>query len=317
MKPLSVIIYPEIAAQALKNEEADLYIIWLVLRAMDVAGQATGIISVQDVQDACEAILGVTPKWAYSKIKDGVDKYWRSPVGKRGERTMGLLGQKKVIARLQPKMTRCEPFIVPLSELTADGSLNLKRVKQYLIAIIASRFVDNRPITVETVMEYTGLSESTIRNALRDCPRVNKRVNYEVVHQTGSRSEAYQMQKKLYRGTRCCRVVPHEDGYAVIKQVGNTYTLPEPDRLPLRARPRELKDFDKENNALYGGRKYHARKARAGSDGLFFISFAPVGRSKAGVWKSAQVDDDTPLSPGGKWSRQARILSATLTPEAM
>ena len=42
-----IIIYPEVAASCLKNNEADLYIIWLLSKKIDIEGN--GIVSLADI----------------------------------------------------------------------------------------------------------------------------------------------------------------------------------------------------------------------------------------------------------------------------
>ena len=308
MSQATIIIHPEIAAKALKMREADLYILWLVLRAMSNYQDGRGIVHVDDIRDTCVKVLGVNAKWAYDKIREGTGKYWRAPVGKKGDRTLGLIGQNNVFKHLKPEMTRSEPFVIEASVLRAEGRLNVKRIKQLLIALVAARFVDNRPVTVPQIMEHTGLSESTIRTALNECQLVAKVPNYEVVHRADSRDEAMSMKRKLSTDKSKFRVSVQNGTWVVIQQLGNTYRVPEPDRQPLRMRPRELKDFDRENASLYSKRRYHIKKSKAGEEGKYFLSVSSVGLQRATFWATRKADDvEMPVSRGGKMSRRCRV----------
>jgi hypothetical protein len=304
MNRSSVVIHPEIAAKALKIREADLYLLWLVLRAMDAEKGGRGIVHVDDIRHTCAKILGVTLKWAYEKINEGVGKYWREPTGKKGDRTVGLIGQSRVYERLKPEMTRSEPFVISAAMLCADDGLNLKRLKQLLISLVAARFVDNRPVTVSQIMEHTGLSEATIRAALRDCSLIVKVPNYEVVHRASTREEALLVKRKLSIGKRMFRVTIQGGTWVVAQQMGNTYRVPQPDRMPLRARPRKLKDFDRENARLYGNRRYYQKLSQAGKEGVCYLNQASIGCTRAALWATRQNDEMVmPKTRGGKWNR--------------
>jgi hypothetical protein len=307
MNGSSIVIHPEVAAKALKIREADLYLLWVVLRTMSADKGGRGIVHIDDIRDTCVKVLGVTPKWAYQKINEGVGKYWREPTGKKGDRTVGLMGQNRVYAHLRPEMTRSEPFVISAAMLRADEGLNLKRLKQLLIALVASRFVDNRPVTVPQIMEHTGLSESTIRTALRDCPLVVKVPNYEVVHRAATQEEALLVKRKLSASKRMFRLAIQGDTWVVAQQMGNTYRVPQPDRMPLRTRPRELKDFDRENALLYGGRRYHQKQSKAGEEGIYYLDLASMGFRRAALWATRQKDEMVmPKTRGGKWNRLVR-----------
>ena len=278
--------------------------LWVVLRAMSNKADGSGIIHVDDILQTCYAIFGINPKWAYEKINEGAGKYWRNPTGPKGNRTLGLIGQNQVLRHLKSEMTRSEPFVIEASVLRADGKLNTKRIKQLLIALVAARFVDNRPVTIPQIMEHTGLSESTIRNALRDCSLVATIPNYEIVHRTDNREEAVSMKRRLSAKTNKYRLSVQNGTWVVVQQLGNTYRVPEPDRMPLRTRPKELKDCDRENSILYGNRKYHTKKSKAGDKGKYYASASAVGLRKAGFWTTKPTDEaKMPLTRAGKMAR--------------
>ena len=81
-----LIIYPEIAASCLKNNEADLYIIWLLSKKIDIEGN--GIVSLADILNITNKVLSLKSTWAYTKISKGENTYWRKPYGKHGKRPL-------------------------------------------------------------------------------------------------------------------------------------------------------------------------------------------------------------------------------------
>ena len=315
MKGAEVIVYPEIAAKALKIGEADLYVMWLLLRAMSARGDGRGIITVDDIKNTCEKVFGVTQKWAYSKINDGIGKYWRAPDGKKGSKTVGLMGQRLVHDHLKPEMTRSEPFVIPASLFKASEGLNFKKIKQLLIALIASRFVDNRPVTIDQIVEHTGLSESTIRNALKECALITKVANYEIVHKASTHIEAKAVQRALCVQSKKFRLAQQNGTWIVAKQMGNTYRVPETNRLPLRIRPKELKNFDKDNVSLYGKKRFYNNKSKSKHNGIYCVDHTYVSDQKAALWTTKVIESTKlPRSHAGKWCRLIKFSARGKNP---
>lgn len=320
---MTITVHPEVAAAVLKSGEADLYVLWAVLRAMDAQNRASGLVSVGDIIDVCAYLLGVQSNHAYRKIEEGIDKYWRRPAGERGKKTLGLLGQGKVFSRLEIAMTRAEPFALPARLFRAEeGRKNGRAIKQILIGVVAARFVDHRPVSVATLIEQTGQSESTIRNALRDCPHIVTYPNYEVLYSATERRAAVIRQRGLYAQGIPCRIEYDGGAYLVLKRIANTYLFPEPDRKPLRTRPKELRVNDTPNALAASGRIYHRgespdpeamnhlRKITVESNGMQSNGreSSSAEMKSADVWGRLGHARDLPESRAGKASAVRRAI---------
>jgi hypothetical protein len=117
-----LILYPELAAEALKNNESDIFIIWSILKKIDSSG--SGIVWMGDILKLCEKVFGLKSTYAYSKITKGIGKYWREPKGKNGCKTVGLFSFKQIVLRLSPKIARSEPIVIPFNYFNASIELN-------------------------------------------------------------------------------------------------------------------------------------------------------------------------------------------------
>jgi hypothetical protein len=249
-----LIIYPEIAASCLKNNEADLYIIWLLSKKIDIEGN--GIVNLADILNITNKVLSLKSTWAYTKISKGENTYWRKPYGKHGKKQLGLLGINSIIKRLTPDITRCKPIKIPIKVFHNCSS---KQIREIFIAIVASRYEDHRPISISTICKNTGQSESSVRNAIKSSQMVVKSRNFEVVsngYDSKVLSHIMQNQTDPWR----YRIIAKENYYQLLKQIPNSYFLNEFDRLPLCLRPKELKRNDKTILANLDPRKYHNGK---------------------------------------------------------
>ena len=172
-----LILYPELAAEALKNNESDIFIIWSILKKIDSSG--SGIVWMGDILKLCEKVFGLKSTYAYSKITKGIGKYWREPKGKNGCKTVGLFSFKQIVLRLSPKIARSEPIVIPFNYFNANGYKNSKNVKNLLIGCVAGRYVDERPISLASIQENTGQSETTVRNAIKECAFLEYKTNFQ------------------------------------------------------------------------------------------------------------------------------------------
>ena len=134
-----ILIYPELAAKVLQNNESELFIIWSLLKTLDTKG--SGVVLMSDILEICKKVLGLNLTYAYSKITKGIDKYWRKPKGTKGNKAMGLLSFKSLCTRLQPDLTRCNPIVVPLSYFTS-GTSDCKFFKNFLIGCVGFVYKD-------------------------------------------------------------------------------------------------------------------------------------------------------------------------------
>jgi hypothetical protein len=232
-----LIIYPEIVAEAIKNNEVDLYILWLVSKKVDIKGD--GIISIKEVMNIAKIVLGYKSNHIYNKLNAGVDKFWSKIFKHQNERSICLFGLKRVLKRYNPSVLGSKPFVLPLAYLKSEQSLNTKFVKQLMICIVGCRYGFDKPISIMSIVENVGLSESTVRNALYSCPLVEIRNNFIKINTNLVIDSSYKLLS---------------DG-SVVKQIPNSYNI-DLERLPLRNRPKELKKANI-NIDLYDKKKYY------------------------------------------------------------
>lgn len=234
----SITIYPELASSVLINKEDDLYILWLLAKKVDING--SGIISLREMFNFAKIVLGIKSNYIYEKIDKGVNKYWRKPFGPYGNKSICLLSPTKVITRLQPKITRSKPVIVPLSYIQNSER---KQIKILLISIVAGRFSDNRPISMYSLIHNTGLSESTIRNALHESKCITIKSNYFVIATDSNKVKLANLMQQS-KEPWACKIVNSNGIFQLIKQQANSYDL-DFYRLSYKLRPKELKRNDK------------------------------------------------------------------------
>ena len=246
----SLIINPEIAASVLKNKEDDLYILWLLAKKIDTNG--SGIIPLKEIFNFSKIVFGVNSNYRYEKIDKGINKYWRKPFGKYGNKSICLLSPNKIIQRLKPDITRSKPVVVPLSYIQSSDK---KTIRGLLISIVAGRYSDNRPISMYSLIHNIGLSESTIRNALYDSKCLKIRNNFLVLAINENKlqlNHLLQSDKEPW----ACKIISRDNCYQLIKQQANSYEL-DFYRLPLKTRPQELKKNDKRLFAILEPNRYN------------------------------------------------------------
>lgn len=242
-KSKNIIIYPELAAKVLQNNESEIFILWCILKTLDTNG--TGVVLMSDILEICKKVFGLNPTYAYSKITKGIDKYWRKPKGSKGKKVMGLFSFKAICQRLQPDLTRCHPIVVPLNYFVS-GSTDCKFFKNFLIGCVAGRYVDGRPISIAAIALNCGLCESTTRNALKTCLFLDIKPKYKIIKSDSSRTKL-QVFKSLSESGIKYRIAQGQDGFLLVEQMPNSYTISDFDRLPVRFRPDVLKKFKNED----------------------------------------------------------------------
>jgi hypothetical protein len=242
-KAKNIIIYPELAAKVLQNNESEIFILWCILKTLDTNG--TGVVLMSDILEICNKVFGLNPTYAYSKITKGIDKYWRKPKGSKGKKVMGLFSFKAICQRLQPDLTRCHPIVVPLNYFVS-GTTDCKFFKNFLIGCVAGRYVDGRPISIAVIALNCGLCESTTRNALKTCSFLDIKPKYKIIKSDPSRTKL-QVFKSLSESGIKYRIAQGQDGFLLVEQMPNSYTISDFDRLPVRFRPDVLKKFKNED----------------------------------------------------------------------
>lgn len=234
----SIIINPEIAASVLKNKEDDLYILWLLAKKIDVNG--SGIVPIKEIFNFAKIVFDIKSNYVYEKIEKGIDKYWRKPFGPYGNKSVCLISPAKIISRLQPQITRSKPVVVPLSFIQSSDK---KSIRSLLISIVAGRYIDNRPLSMYSLIHNIGLSESTIRNALYESKCISIKKNFMILSSSDNKlSLSKQMQ--TCNQPWACKIISENGIFHLIKQQANSYDL-DFYRLSYKLRPKELKRNDK------------------------------------------------------------------------
>lgn len=265
-----IIINPELASSALIHKEEDVFVLWLVSKNIDITGN--GLIDLKELLNIASICLGLRSTYVYSKIEKGIDKYWRKPHGKNGYKKIALLSINKVIERLKPSITKSKPVKVNLSILNSKGESNSRYIKTLLLSLVAGRYEDNKPLSLSSIMSNTGLSESTVRNLLKDSPFINARSNYKII---SSDSNPKKLAKIMQLDSEpwACRIINHDEEFILIKQTPNSYELVDLPRLPYRTRPSLLKKNDKLLLDKMVERRYHTKDNKLTTDNLDIVSY--------------------------------------------
>ena len=242
-KTKNIIIYPELAAKVLQNNESEIFIIWSILKTLDTNG--TGVVLMSDILEICKNIFGLNPTYAYSKISKGIDKFWRKPKGTKGNKVVGLFSFKSICQRLEPDLTRCHPIKVPIDYFTT-GVSDCKFFKNFLIGCVAGRYVDERPLSIASIALNCGMCESTVRNAVKSCAFLSISPKYKIIKSDPSKTKL-QIIKNLSESGIKYRIAESQDGFILLEQMPNSYSINEFERIPLRHRPDVLKKYKNEN----------------------------------------------------------------------
>ena len=252
----TIILNPEVVAQVLKNNEVDVYIIWAISKLVDINN--SGIVPLEEIINIANIIFGYSSNFVYEKIKKGTNLYWTSPHGKFGHKTVCLFSINKIINRLSPEITRSKPVAIPIDVLKNQS---LKVIKGLFISVFAARYEDGRPVAIETISFYTGQSESSVRNALKDCKYISVRQNYEVIDKTTKKAKLALTEEQMLEFKKV-KLIQKNYAFAMCKQISNSYKLNEFDRLPLRTRPKALKIIDKKLIHNLEPRQYHEKNGK-------------------------------------------------------
>lgn len=236
----NIVLYPEVLSSVIKNKEEDIFTLWLFAKKIDI--NKNGIVPLNEILNIAKLTLGLESTYVYNKIKKGIGLYWRQPNGKNGSKTIGLFSINKIIERLSPEITRVKPVIVNQNIFKSE-SLNLKNLRTLYIAIVAGRYADNRPISIQALVNNLGISESTIHNAIKNFNHIKVFNNFKVISEFENLLDARKYILSCHSPK--LKIVNNNNKFSVTEQLPNSYVLFDFDRLPLRARPRALKQNDK------------------------------------------------------------------------
>ena len=233
----SINVYPEIIAKTICENELDIYLIWSLAKLTDKTGN--GIVSYKKILEIASNLLGIRSTQIYLKLNSGIDNYWSKPFLFKNNKCVCLFGLKKIITRLKPNLTRCKPFVIPL-DFFDNIELSNKNLKSIFISLVAGRFDDHRPLSVASLMNNCGLSESTIRNAIKDSAIIEVKNNFQILFESNNKESFKDFKHSSYK------LLGDNGKYQLVKQLPNSYIVNVFNRLPLKARPKELKLNDRQ-----------------------------------------------------------------------
>ena len=243
------VVYPEIISEVIKNKEDDVFLLWLISKDIDNAN--SGIIDIKSLISFGNKMFGLRSNYIYSKIEKGTGLYWRKPFGKHGKRQIGLLSINNITKRLKPKVTRVQPVLLPKTALNGTS----KELRELLISIVAGRYHDSRPLSFYSLIGNLGISESAIRNAIKNCVYINTKTNHQVIAEDHSRERLCSIMQST-KEPWAHKILMSDNKYKLVRQSPNSYELIFK-RLPIKKRPDELKRNDKLLFAILEPKRYH------------------------------------------------------------
>lgn len=225
----TITFHPELAAAALKDKSWDCYAIYCILKDVDRITEGRGVLKLAPVLGIIKDLYGLKSNHAYAIFEKGIGKYWRSPNGKYGQKRFGLISFKQIGYDLKPTMPRCLPFriryneLLPLLEMPCASYM-----KSNLLSMVASRLGRDRPQSILSIQEHTGLSRATVYNLLNKNDLIEKHHNYVIAHTDMSYDEVMQMQREFVRSKiGKFRTIRQDDGqYMLLSQIPNSYSMP-------------------------------------------------------------------------------------------
>lgn len=265
-----LILYPEVLAAVIKNNEEDVFCLWLLSKKIDVNN--TGLIDVKEIINFGKLSLGINSNYIYTKITKGIDKYWRKPHGKNRHKKIGLLSIDKIVNRLEPEITRSRPVVINVKNLQSNG-LNSKYIRQLFVSIVAGRYDDNRPISIASLIHNTGLNRSCLFDIIKNSPYLKIVNNYSVISVDYNKNNL----NSVMQNSDCpwsYRIVENDGIYKLLKQQPNSYLLNDFHRLPYCKRPKSLKANDRKIIDLLSEKRYNVSNNNKylGSDILLSFS---------------------------------------------
>lgn len=296
---LPVIIYPELAAASVRNNESDLYVVWCILRSIDRFRMGSGRFEHQFVFSLLRQVLGIKESMAYQKIKRGEGLYWNK-FGKssNGAKVTCLIGEEALIRRLSPTSTRSEPFQFFVYDLECDLNSTRNDIKSMMIAVVAARYVKEHPLSIASVAQLTGQSERTVQRAFRDCVDLISYPQRQEISRHPNENEARQALKRSNPSNSAAYKIEQQlSQFVVYRQLPNIYTLTKPKRLPLSKRPKVLREFDVANSFGLQPKKYfhESSKKIVAHEHVKMQGVAMLPSGVVGVW--SEQNAKAPVRP--------------------
>ena len=234
-----ITINPELIPQVLSNKESDIFILWLVMKRADKNG--SGFVCFSQILEVASTIFNFQSTYVYKIFNKGINKYWSDICIHKGKKSTSLYGFGKVITRLSPKVSKSKCIALPFFLFENSST---KAIKQILIALFAARFEDPNPISILALSKILHLSESTIRNAIKECNLVDKIFNFEILEESSSKAPLVSIILNSDHPWGM-RIIEQDEKFLLVKQISNSYKIKDLNFLPYEYRPKELKKIDK------------------------------------------------------------------------
>lgn len=295
-----VIIYPELISASFKKKEADLLFIWTIIKTLDKEYRTnSGHVSLDDLTSVIGNFLDIDKSHVYRILKKGIGKYWDMPKGIRGKKSTSIYSYNRVSNRLNPQMTRTAPYSIPIHNFiflkreSGDPSA-WTHIKSLLMATIAARCGQNRPISYASIEEHTGMSRKTIRNYLLGCPHLNIYSNFCIVESNKDYDILkYRIGNYMDKAKKRSYCIAYKDNkWHIMQQLPNTYELPEFNRLPYYRRPKCLKSFDSINAEKSSSKLYYQKQSIEDIEGMKYFSSGSIrddNKKCVYIWKRSDI----------------------------
>lgn len=240
-----VVIYPEVAAAALKAKVHAAYAVFVVVKVFDSQRGGSGLVAINELVEIAKKTLGVSRSQAYRVISSGVGVFWRETKHK----TVGLFSHLRAYHNLGIEMFSAKPVRLTVAQV-GYGSDNYRGsdIKDLMVGCVASWDSGGSPIAVETIASLTGISSRTIQRQIQYMTNRSDGIVLDVdtCHKIKcdniNQMEAYALVQKLNSsGIVRYHSVPKDGKYAILERVGNIYNLTGVERLGRKRRHRHLK----------------------------------------------------------------------------
>lgn len=240
-----VVIYPEVAAAALKSKVHAAYAVFAVVKVYDSRRGGSGLVTINELVELAQKTLGISRSQAYRVIASGVDVFWRQTHRK----TVGLFSHLRAYHNLGIEMFSAKPVRLTVAQVGYDSSIyNGAHIKDLMVCCVASWDNGGSPIAIETIAELTGVSSRTIQRQLKymACRHsgivLDVNTCYRVKCDNINQIEANALVQKLNSsGLVRYHSAPKDGKFAILERVGNIYNLTGVERLGRKRRHRHLK----------------------------------------------------------------------------
>jgi hypothetical protein len=237
-------LFPEVIASINEQNDLDLYLIWSVLKTVDMNNNKDGLVSCADFFTQAELFLKKRQSSLYILLNKGIGKFWSKPGGKKGKRQFTLFSLKRILKQYSPKILSCHSFLVPFEEI-----LELEKwvkIKHFMLSLVVGRFDNLKPISQQSLAKNCSVSKSTIKRVVKNNHHLLKIKNFLKIDVKSDDDIKYIENQKIL-------CLNHR--YHLIEMLPNTY-ISNIEREKSFKNPIILKDWNKCFNGNIYPKKY-------------------------------------------------------------